>query len=108
MIKRLYQTTSLQNVFKRSQLAIFALTFTICTIIFLVVSAYTMRTYAQQGLVILTDALSERIQPAVVFNDQATINQILKEYADTYPIRSINIVDQDNRRLAYIEQPQQN
>ena len=108
MIKRLYQTTSLQNVFKRSQLAIFGLTFTICTIIFFVVSAYTMRTYAQQGLVILADALSERIQPAVVFNDKVTIKQILEEYAEEYPIRSINVMDQNNQRLAHIEQPQQN
>lgn len=105
MIKRLYQTTSLENVFKRSQLAIFALTFIICTIIFIIVSTYAMRTYAQQGLLILTNSLNERIQPAVVFNDTITINQIIKEYAEQYPIRSITIIDMQQRKIGHIENP---
>ncbi len=100
MIRHLYQTTSLQNIFQRSQLAIFALTFTICTIIFVIVSTYTMDTYAKQSLTILTDSLSERIQPAVVFNDKVTVDQILNEYLDQYPVRSIIVLDHTRKVMA--------
>ncbi|TCM63281.1 diguanylate cyclase (GGDEF)-like protein [Acinetobacter calcoaceticus] len=103
MIGQFYKTNSLQNVFKRSQLAIFALTFGICTLIFVVISIYTMETYARQSLRILTDALSERIQPAVVFNDKVTINQILSEYSEQYPIRSIQVLDQLQQEMAKVD-----
>lgn len=99
--------TSLQNVFKRSQLAIFALTFFTCTTIFVVISAYTMEILAKQSINVLSHALSERIQPAVVFNDKVTINKILKEYSTHYPIRSIRVLDEHDHEISSIT-PQQN
>jgi len=92
--------TSLQSLFKRSQLAMFALTFSICTIIFIVVSTYTMNTYAKQSLNILAEALSERIQPAMVFNDRITIQQILNNYTTQYSIRSILVLDPSKHEIA--------
>lgn len=94
--------TSLQNLFKRSQLAIFALTVFTCTTIFIVISAYTMEVLAKQSLNVLSHALSERIQPAVVFNDKVTINKILSEYSKHYPIRSIQVFDENNYELSSI------
>lgn len=94
--------TSLQNLFKRSQLAIFALTVFTCTTIFIVISAYTMEVLAKQSLNVLSHALSERIQPAVVFNDKVTINKILSEYSKHYPIRSIQVFDENNHELSSI------
>lgn len=102
-MKKINSITSLQQLFKRSQLAIFILTFTICTIIFAVISTYTMETYANRNLHILSEALGERIQPAVVFKDQITIAQILAEYSEQYPIRSIQVLDNQNRSLAQIK-----
>lgn len=96
--------TSLQSLFKRSQLAIFALTFSICTIIFVVVSTYTMNTYAKQSLNILAEALSERIQPAMVFNDRMTMQQILNDYTTQYSIRSIQVLDPSNQEIASSKQ----
>lgn len=96
--------TSLQSLFKRSQLAIFALTFSICTIIFVVVSTYTMNTYAKQSLNILAEALSERIQPAMVFNDRMTMQQILSDYTTQYSIRSIQVLDPSNQEIASSKQ----
>ena len=96
--------TSLQSLFKRSQLAIFALTFSICTIIFVVVSTYTMNTYAKQSLNILAEALSERIQPAMVFNDRVTMQQILSDYTTQYSIRSIQVLDPSNQEIASSKQ----
>ena len=96
--------TSLQSLFKRSQLAIFALTFSICTIIFVVVSTYTMNTYAKQSLNILAEALSERIQPAMVFNDRMTMQQILSDYTTQYSIRSIQVLDPSNQEIANSKQ----
>ena len=88
-MKQLYTPITLHQLFTRSQLTIFVLTFTICSAIFLVISTYTMNAYAKSSLNILTEALNERIQPAVVFNDRLTINQILNEYIQQYPIRAI-------------------
>ena len=105
-MKKINSITSLQQLFKRSQLAIFILTFTICTIIFAVISTYTMEIYANRNLHILSEALGERIQPAVVFKDQITIAQILAEYSEQYPIRSIQVLDNQNRSLAQVKHPE--
>ena len=66
-MKQLYKPITLHQLFTRSQLTIFILTFTICSAIFLVISTYTMNAYAKSSLKILTATLNERIQPAVVF-----------------------------------------
>lgn len=62
-----------------------------------------METYANRNLHILSEALGERIQPAVVFKDQITIAQILAEYSEQYPIRSIQVLDNQNRSLAQVK-----
>ena len=103
-MKQLYKPITLHQLFTRSQLTIFILTFTICSAIFLVISTYTMNAYAKSSLKILTATLNERIQPAVVFNDQITMNQILTEYVQQYPIRSIEISSLQNQVLAHAEQ----
>ena len=103
-MKQLYTPITLHQLFTRSQLTIFVLTFTICSAIFLVISTYTMNAYAKSSLNILTEALNERIQPAVVFNDRLTINQILNEYIQQYPIRAIEINAPNNSVLAHAEQ----
>lgn len=103
-MKQLYNPITLHQLFTRSQLTIFILTFSICSAIFLVISTYTMNTYAKSSLKILTSALNERIQPAVVFNDQMTMKQILSEYVQQYPIRSIEVTSPQNAVMAHIEQ----
>lgn len=103
-MKQLYKPITLHQLFTRSQLTIFILTFTICSAIFLVISTYTMNAYAKSSLNILASALNERIQPAVVFNDQMTIRQILAEYAQQHPIRSIEVSSAQNAVLAQAEQ----
>ena len=103
-MKQLYNPITLHQLFTRSQLTIFALTFTICSAIFLVISTYTMHTYAKNSLTILSNAINERVQPAVVFNDQTTMRQILNEYTRLYPIRSIEITNHQNASLAHTEQ----
>lgn len=103
-MKPLYNPITLHQLFTRSQLTIFVLTFTICSAIFLVISTYTMNAYAKSSLKILSSALNERIQPAVVFNDQITINQILDEYIQQYPIRTIEVHASNNEQLAHAEQ----
>ena len=103
-MKQLYKPITLHQLFTRSQLTIFILTFTICSAIFLVISTYTMNAYAKSSLKILTATLNERVQPAMVFNDQITMNQILTEYVQQYPIRSIEISSLQNQVLAHAKQ----
>ena len=98
-------STSLHRLLKRSQLTIFSFTFLVCTAIFMIISGYTMKTYANRSLNILSTALLERIQPAVVFQDITTLNSILKEYADLYPIRAIEIRDRQNQIIISVDQP---
>ena len=52
----------------------------------------------------LADAINERVQPAVVFQDQSTMGQILQEYIQQYPIRSIDIFSTQKKILAHTEQ----
>jgi len=100
MISRLYKSNSLHSVFRRSQATIFAITLIICCFTFVSISTFTMETYTKQNLNILSLAVSERIQPAVVFRDQQTISQILNEYTSQHSIRSIEVFDNQNIQLA--------
>ena len=97
-------TTSLHNIFKRYQLAIFGLTFLLCSAIFVTVASYTLQTYSTKSISILSKALTERIQPAVVFNDRTVINKMLNEFKKEYPIHSIEVLDINGNTLAKIEQ----
>ena len=45
--------TSLQKIFSQSQLLIFALTLGICSLIFVVISIYTINTYANKASIFL-------------------------------------------------------
>lgn len=103
-MKQLYSPITLHQLFTRAQLTIFVLTFTICSGIFLVISTYTMNAYAKNSLQNLSAALNERIQPAVVFNDQMTLNKILSEHTQRYSIRSIEVLSPKQTRIAFIEQ----
>jgi len=103
-MKQLYNPITLHQLFTRSQLTIFILTFGMCSAILLVISTYTMNTYAKSSLNILSQAINERLQPAVVFNDQNTMGKIIQEYNQQYPIRSIDILSPQHIVLAHTEQ----
>ncbi|WP_324627292.1 diguanylate cyclase domain-containing protein [Acinetobacter sp. MD2(2019)] len=67
----------------------------------------TLSAYAKQSLNIFSSALNERIQPAVVFNDKSTLNQILADYIKKYPVRSITVVNADHQIMTSLtESPQ--
>ncbi|OFD13812.1 CHASE sensor domain-containing protein, partial [Acinetobacter baumannii] len=100
MISKLYQSTSLHALFRKSQFTIFAITFFICSFTFVSISVFTMETYAKQNLQLLSHTLLERIQPAVVFNDKITIEQILNEYTNDHSIRAIHIYDSEHHLIA--------
>lgn len=88
-----FNTSSLQSLFRRSQFIIFAITFLICTITFTSISIFTVKSYAKQNLVLISRTVSERIQPALVFQDQTTLAQIIKEYTLQHSVRLIQIND---------------
>lgn len=100
MISKLYQSTSLHALFRKSQFTIFAITFFICSFTFVSISVFTMETYAKQNLQLLSHTLLERIQPVVVFNDKITIEQILNEYTNDHSIRAIHIYDSEHHLIA--------
>ena len=91
MIKKYFDLRSLQSVFRRSQFIIFAITFLICTLTFTSISVFTVKSYAKQNLVLVSRTVAERIQPALVFQDELTINQIIQEYTQQHSVRSIQI-----------------
>ncbi|ENW20578.1 diguanylate cyclase domain-containing protein [Acinetobacter haemolyticus] len=100
MISSLYQSTSLHALFRKSQFTIFAITFFICSFTFATISMFTMETYAKQNLQLLSQTVLERIQPAVVFKDKGTIDQILSDYTTSHAIRSIHVYDAQKQLLA--------
>ncbi|QIZ60465.1 diguanylate cyclase [Acinetobacter indicus] len=65
-----------------------------------------MESYAKQSLSILSGSLAERIQPAVVFHDTYTIQKILAEYAEQYPIHSIQVIVTNGEVLSTIHHHQ--
>ena len=97
--------TSLQKIFSQSQLLIFALTLGICSLIFVVISIYTMNTYAKQSLNIFSATLNEQIQPAVIFNDRITLQQTLNNHIQQYPIRAIQVINLKEKTLAEAYKP---
>lgn len=105
MISNLYKSKSLHSLFRKSQATIFAITFFICTFTFVLISIFTIETYAKQNLNILGLTVSERIQPALVFKDQLTLQQILNEYTEQHSIRTIHIYDKNHLELASSSKP---
>ena len=95
-----HKSTSLHRIFQQYQMTIFGITFFLCSIIFIFVASFLLETYAIRSNIILTKALSERIQPALVFNDRITTNEIISEYAHDYPIRSIHVYNEKKEIFA--------
>lgn len=91
MISKYFGLSSLQSLFRRSQFIIFAITFLICTLTFTSISFFTVKSYAKQNLVLISRTVAERVQPALVFQDQTTLNQIIDEYTKQHSVRSIQI-----------------
>ncbi len=100
-------TVSLQILFRKSQFSIFAITFLICSFIFVSISIFTVQSYAKQNLVLVGKTISERIQPALVFNDVITLDQILNESTDQHSIRLIQVFNATNQRITQHAQPEE-
>src|SRR5690606_3712077 len=100
MINNFYKSTSLQQLFKKSQFTIFAITFLISTLTLVSISVLTVESSAKQSLQLISQTAAERIQPALVFNDRVIISKILIEYTNDYHIRYIGLYDQKQNLLA--------
>ncbi|WP_111860336.1 sensor domain-containing diguanylate cyclase [Acinetobacter sp. CFCC 10889] len=99
MIHKFYKSTSLQTLFRKSQFIIFAITFLICTFTFATISVFTVESYAEQNLQLISRTVSERIQPALVFQDQGALAQILHEYTHQHSVRLIEVYDTNNHKI---------
>lgn len=99
MIHKFYQSTSLQTLFRKSQFTIFAITFLICTFTFATISVFTVESYAEQNLQLISRTVSERIQPALVFQDKLALSQILHEYTQQHSVRLIEVYDTQNQKI---------
>lgn len=95
-----FALTTLQSLFRRSQFIIFAITFLICTLTFTSISVFTVKSYAKQNLQLISRTVSERVQPAVVFQDQTTLSQIIREYTEQHSVRLIEIHNNTGRLLS--------
>lgn len=95
-----FDSKSLQSLFRRSQFTIFAITFLICTVTFVSISLFTVESHARQNLILISRTVSERVQPAMVFNDQTTLSQIINEYTQQHSVRLIQIKDAQGRLMS--------
>lgn len=96
---RFFDSKSLQSLFRKSQFIIFAITFFICTLTFVSVSLFTVESYAKQNLMLISRTVSERVQPAMVFNDQITLAQIINEYTVQHSVRLIQIKNAEGKLI---------
>lgn len=97
---KFFKTSSLQALFRKSQITIFIITFLICTFTFISISVLTVESYAKQNLQLIGRTIAERIQPALVFKDQITLSQILNEYTNQHSIRKIEVLDQHGQQIS--------
>ena len=100
MVNKLFGLTSLQSLFRRSQFLIFAITFIICTFTFTSISVFTVQSYANQNLALIGRTVSERIQPALVFQDKLTLGNILHEYAQQHSVRLIEVFNGQGQKVS--------
>ncbi|WP_322873894.1 CHASE sensor domain-containing protein, partial [Acinetobacter stercoris] len=96
-----FKTRSLQTLFRKSQITIFAITFLICTVTFISISVLTVESYAKQNLQLIGRTIGERIQPALVFKDQMALSQILNEYTHQHSIRKIQVLDSHGEQISH-------
>ena len=96
----MYKTTSLKGLFRRSQLITLFVMFFICSITFISIAIFTMKTYVTQNLNLLGNTLSERIQPAMVFKDYENLKKTLNEYTEEHSIKSIYVYDANNQIIS--------
>ena len=100
MINKLYRSTSLQTLFRKSQFTIFAITFFICTFTLATISVFTVESYAKQNLMLVSKTAVERLQPSLVFKDQSAMNQIINDYTIQHSIRLMQVFDENGNKLA--------
>lgn len=100
MFNNFIQSNSLQNLFRKSQFTIFAITLLICTSTFVTISIFTIESYAKQNLTLISRTVAERIQPALVFSDKIAISQILNEVTQQHSVRSIEVFDNQGTEVA--------
>lgn len=91
--------TSLRSIFRKSQFIAFLIMLSICLLMFISISTFIMKSYVQQNINLLGNTLSERIQPALVFRDEATLKQVLNEYTQTHSIKTIYVFDNKNNLI---------
>lgn len=99
MISRLFNSNSLQTIFRKSQFTIFAITFLICTLTFTSVSVLTVESYAKQNLLLVSRTVSERVQPALVFQDKIILTEIINEYTLQHEVKSIQVFDNSGNKV---------
>ena len=100
MMSRYLGLSSLQSLFRRSQFTIFAITFLICTLTFTSISVFTVKSYAKQNLELISRTVSERVQPALVFQDQSTLSSIIHEYTLQHSVRLIEVNNSKGQQIA--------
>ncbi|MDO4223456.1 MAG: diguanylate cyclase [Acinetobacter sp.] len=82
---------SFKSIFSRSQLGFLLISFAVFGVALASISFLTFNAYATQNLKLVGETLSDRVQPALVFQDQEYLQQSINTYVDNYPIRYIEI-----------------
>ncbi|WP_413228184.1 diguanylate cyclase domain-containing protein [Acinetobacter baretiae] len=106
MLMKPQKLKSLRSVFKKSQFIAFVIMLMICLLMFTSISTLVMKTYVQQNINLLGNTLSDRIQPALVFRDEAILKQVLNEYTQTHSIKKIYVFDNKNNLLGSSIKPE--
>lgn len=90
---------ALKSIFKRSQLGILLLGIGVLFALLSVVTIWSFNTYLNRNVNLLGKTLSELIQPAIVFKDENYIQKYLESYLNSYSIRRIEVLDENQQVL---------
>lgn len=94
------KNTSIKNLFRQSQIITVTLIILVFSLSFFPLSVYLMKSYAHQNLNLMASTLTDSLQPALVFNDVKTIQEIIAEDTQNYSIRRIYVYDGQDRLIA--------
>ena len=94
------KNTSIKNLFRKSQIITVILIILVFSLSFFPLSVYLMKSYAHQNLNLMASTLTDSLQPALVFNDVKTIQDIITQDTQNYSIRRIYVYDGQDRLIA--------
>lgn len=96
---------SLKQIFQRSQLGIFLLSFLLLCMLVGTIGIISLNSYTERSVKLLSETLTEKIQPALVFQDYEYLDKTVASFMANYDLREVRVIDHDQHVMLSKELP---